>query len=315
MRRSVSAILGLVVVLLVVAPAGAVNVPGCGEFVLFAKTSITFEQGNTILTGNIFAQGSTGFVKVGAHNIIHGTVSANRVIVGHDAVVDNCVANVIELQGTGKCLSSSIGFTPAAACTASFPPAPLTVPTFPSVCSPGTAVNVPADTSTTLAPGCYDRIRVNKGATLTLTAGQQYFVKGEFRQLGGANAGDGSTVIGGNGKPDAPAIINVAGPYITEVGVFLTNLLVNSTNTSGQAIQIFNNSLLRDVLISSLGAVHPHTGVQLRGDTELVGNTFDVQPITNEGGAPNVEVCACRTGTHFLLDTPTNVNDRLCVPD
>lgn len=314
MRRSVSAILGLVAVLLVAAPAGAVNVPGCGEFVLFAKTSITFEQGNTILTGNILAQSSTGFVKVGAHNIIHGTVSANRITVGHDAVVDNCVANVIELLGTGKCLTSSIGFTPPAACLASFPPAPLTNPTFPSVCSGGT-VNVAPNTTATLAPGCYDRVRVNKGATLVLNAGGEYFVKGEFRQLGGDQAGDGSTVIGGNGSPDAAAIINVAGAYVTEVGVFMTNLRINSTNTSGQAVQIFNNSLLKDVVISSLGSVHPHTGVQLRGDTELIGVTFDVQPITNEAGAPNVEVCVCRTGTHFLLDTPTNVNDRLCVPD
>lgn len=314
MRRSVSVILGLVVVLLVAAPAGAINVPGCGEFVLFAKTGITFEQGNTILTGNVFAQGANGFVKVGAHNIIHGTVSANRIVVGHDAVVDDCVANVIELLGSGKCLTSSIGFTPPAACTASFPPPPLTVPTFPGICSPGTQVNVPADTSATLAPGCYDRIRVNRGATLTLTPGAQYFVRGEFRQLGGDKPGDGSTVIGGNGRPDAPAIINVAGQYYTESGVFLTNLLINSTNT-GQAVHIFNNSLVRDVVVSSLGGVHPHTGVQLRGDTELVAVTFDVQPITNEGGAPNLQACVCRPGSHFLLDTPTNPNDRACVPD
>src|SRR5262245_61824055 len=201
MKRLVIGSLGVLVLMLAGAPVGAVNVPDCGEFVIFAKTNITFEQGNTLLAGNIFLQKPAGYVKIGAHNIIHGTVTANKIVVANEAEVDDCVANVIELQGTGKCDTTTIGFTPAAACTAKFPPAPLAGPAFPAVCSPGTVVNVPPGTAATLAPGCYDKVRVGQGARLNLTAGGTYFVRGEFRQLGGDKPGDGSTVIGGGGRP------------------------------------------------------------------------------------------------------------------
>lgn len=308
MRRIVFGILGLLGIALAAAPASAVNVPGCGEFIIFAKNDIIFEAGNTLLFGNIFLQNPTGKVKVGQNNIIHGTISANRIIVSNGAVVDNCVANVIEEQGTGKCTASSTPFAPPAACTASFPPPPLVVPAFPVACAPGTAIN--ATVSQALAPGCYSSVRVGKNATLTLTPGGEYFVKGELRQL------TGSTLIGGTGKPDAAANVNVAGLYITEVGVFLTNLLVNSTSTSGQAVHIFNNSLLQDVVISTLGNLHPHTGAQLRGNTELIAVDFhDIQPITNEPPPPPDQICACLPGFEFAdLNAPLVRPDRLCVP-
>src|SRR5262249_43719554 len=102
--------------------------------------------------------------------------------------------------------------------------------------------------------------------------------------------------------------------FITEPSVFLTNLFINSTNTGGQAVQIFNNSLVTDVLVSTLGNLHPHTGTQLRGTTELVAATFhDIQPITNES-IPVTPACTCQPGFKFLLATPTNPQDRLCVP-
>ena len=306
MKRAIVGLLALVGFAFAGSPASAVNVPGCGEFLIFAKTDIIFEQGNTLLFGDVFLQNPTGKIKIGQNNIIHGTVSANKIIVSNGAVVDECIANEIELQGTGKCTASTIGFTPAAACTASFPPAPLVVPQFPVPCNPGTAIN--ATTSQTLAPGCYSSVRTGKNVTLTLTAGGSYFVKGELRQL------TGSTLIGGAGQPDTTAVVNVAGPYITETNVFLTNLLVNSTNTGGQAIQIFNNSLLQDVVISTLGNLHPHTGTQLRGNTELVAALFhDIQPITNTPPPPD-DVCRCQPGFQFLLQNPTNSQDRVCVP-
>ena len=306
MRRIVFGILGLLGIALAAAPASAVNVPGCGEFVVFAKNDIIFEAGNTLLFGNIFLQNPTGKIKVGQNNVIHGTVSANRIIVSNGAVVDNCVANVIEIQGTGTCTTSSTPFAPPAACTASFPPPPLVVPAFPVACGP--AIN--ATVSQALAPGCYSSVRVGKNVTLTLTPNGEYFVKGELRQL------TGSTLIGGTGKPAAAAIVNVAGLYATEPGVFLTNLVVNSTSTSGQAVHIFNNSLLQDVVISTLGNLHPHTGTQLRGNTELIAVDFhDIQPITNEPPPPVDQICVCQPGFEFADQNPPLLRpDRLCVP-
>ena len=144
MRRLAFGILGLLGLAFAAVPAGAVSVPDCGgDFIIFAKEDIIFENGLTLLTGDIFVQSATGQVKVGANNILHGTVSANKIIVGNGAVVDECVANTITLLGTGTCTTSTIGFTPTAACLAA---APIPLPVFPVACLPGTVINIPNNT-------------------------------------------------------------------------------------------------------------------------------------------------------------------------
>ena len=112
----------------------------------------------------------------------------------------------------------------------------------------------------TLAPGCYKSIRINAGGKLTLTGGgAEYFVTGETRLLNGA------TLIGGIGLPAATPVVNLKGILITEYNITLNNLLVQSQNTGGQAINIFNNALIQDTVLVTLGNLHPHTGGQLRG--------------------------------------------------
>ena len=69
----------------------------------------------------------------------------------------------------------------------------------------------------------------------------------------------------------------------------------------------------------TLGNLHPHTGGQLRGTTELVANQFhDIQPITNVPG-PQVLVCICPAGSVFEIDptppfSPAVAQARSCVP-
>lgn len=293
MRRIIFGLLGLLGLAFAAAPASAVS---CGgeEFLIFARTSIVFEAGLTSLTGNIINVNPTGTIKLGSKNIITGNVSANRVIVSEGAsVVGTCTGTVVELQGTGankgKCSTVVVTpFTPPAECTATFPPATLfPQATFPAVCVPNTAVVVAAGDDDTLAPGCYKSIRINAGGTLTLTPGGEYFVTGETRLLNGA------TLIGGTGQPDAPPTLNLKGILITEANITLNNLLVQSQNTSGQAINIFNKSMIEDTVLVTLGNLHPHTGGQLRGTTELVADRFlDIQPITNVPPPP-VGICAC----------------------
>jgi hypothetical protein len=307
-RRFAFGILGLLGIAFAAAPASAVNVPGCGDFIIFAKDDIVFESGLTLLFGDIFVQSPTGQVKVGANNILHGTVSAHKIVVGTNAVVDECVADIIE--GPGTCTVKTIGFTPAAACTASFPPSPLVVPVFPAVCSPGTVVNIPDNTpGATLAPGCYNNLRIGKNSILTLTPGGTYFFKGaEARLLKGA------TLISGTGQPSAKATVNVQGILISETEITLNNLNVNVLSNSGQAVQISLNSLLQDTVISApFGNNHPHGGTQLRGDTELIAKTFhDIEPITNERPPIN-DICVCPSGFHFPV--PGVTPDRICVPN
>ena len=300
MRRIIFGLVGLFGLAFAAAPASAVNVPGCGEFLIFAKTDIVFEAGLTSLTGNIINVNPTGKIKIGSKNIIDGTVSANKIIVSSGASVTTCVANEVELQGTGAnkgvCGTVVSPFAPPAECTATFPPAPLFPQTaFPGVCLPNTAVVVAQnDVDDTLAPGCYKSIRINKGGKLTLTPNGEYFVTGETRLL------DGATLIGGGGLPDAAATVNLKGILITEANITLNNLLVQSQNTGGQAINIFNNSLIQDTVLVTLGNLHPHTGGQLRGTTELVADRFlDIQPITN---VPGPQVCVYMPRRQRLRD-------------
>lgn len=306
MRRIVFGILGLLSIAFAAAPASAISVPGCGEFIIFSKNNINFEGGFTDLTGDVLSQ--NGRIIVGAHNKLHGTVTANEIVVGNDAVVDECVANTITLLGSGKCTVSTTPRPANAACTSTFPPAPVILPVFPSPCTPGGNVTVPPGANP-LPPGCYNQLRVEKNTTLTLQAGQTYFVKGELRLLSGA------TLVGGNGAPDARATVNLAGALNTEAGVKLNNLDIISTNTSGGAIQPQVNNILQDVLIVTLGNAHPHGGSVLLGDTELVAATFfDIEPITNQG--PQPKVCVCQTG---FLNNPfplpqSFVDARACNP-
>ena len=296
MRHVVLGILGLLGVAFAVAPASAINVPGCGEFVIFAKDDIIFENGLTELYGNIFVQSPTGEVKVGSKNILHGTVTAHKITVGNAAVVDHCVANIIELSQTGTCLTTTIGFNPAAACTAQFPPPPLVAPNVPACVNTNAAVTIAqGDTGATLPPGCYGALRLNKDSTLTLTSGGVYNFK-SVRQLN-----DSTLQASGS-----PASVNVLAEYTTESDVTLSNLLVNVQSSNGQAVQIFNDSLLENVVINAPnGNVHPHTGVRLRGNTELVGAVFhDIQPLTND------KVCVCPPGFKFANDV-----SRECVPE
>ncbi len=309
MRRFAFGILGLLGIAFAAAPASAVNVPECGgDFIVFAKEDIVMEAGLTLLFGDIFVQSPTGQIKVGANNIIHGTVSASKIIVGNGAVVDECVADTITLLGTGKCTVASPpgSFNPSAACLAS---APIPLPAFPAVCTPGTVQNIPNNTTTALAPGCYNNFRIGKNSTVTLTPGGQYFFKGnEVRLL------EGAKLISGTGQPAAAAVVNIQGILISENNIELNNLLVNVNSTTGQAVQIFFNSLLQDVVINApLGNNHPHAGMQLRGNTELIAKTFhDIQPITNERPPVN-DICVCPIGFHFPVPGPTP--DRICVPN
>jgi hypothetical protein len=297
-------ILGVLVLLgvaVAAVPAQAVNSTACGgEFLIFAKDDIIFENGLTLITGNVFVQSPTGKVKVGSNNIIHGTISANRIILGTGAVVDNCVANIIE--GPGTCTASTIGFAPSVACKAVFPPLPLVAPVIPVCVNTAAAVTIAVDG--TLPAGCYGNLKVNKGVTLTLDQGGTY----NFKSV--SNGIDSTIQTLG-----ASATLNVKGDFVSSERGTLKNLNLNIASTGGHAFFFHNDSLLENVVANvPFGNTHPHTGSQLRGTTELVSAVFhDIQPITNEPG-PQTQVCICPAGTVF--ETGPGVKpDRVCVPN
>jgi len=60
-------------------------------------------------------------------------------------------------------------------------------------------------------------------------------------------------------------------------------------------------------IFSMAGEIHPHTGLAITGDTELVARRLSIEPVRNEP-PPVVLPCVCPLGTH--LNTPA-----LCIPD
>jgi len=284
MNRIIVGLIAVAIALFAAVPAQAVSVPGCfgGEFLLFGQSVLQFELGATDMTGDVILLNPTGTVKVGASNRIHGTIFANAIFIGTGAVVDKCVANSV--TGPGTCTDKTqVGpgnfAPPSPACD--FPP--LDVPLFPAVCSAtNIVINAPGGL---LGPGCYNKVTVEKDATLTLQAGQTVQVKQEFRQK------LGSSVV--SDTPGSPATVVVKGAYLTEAAVNITDVNITSLAGPGNNVHIGNGSIVTNsVIFSPNGEIHLHTGSRLVGDTELVAVQLQLQPFTNEPPQP-VGVCAC----------------------
>jgi len=299
-RAALVGMLALLVGLAGAAPAAAVNLPECGgHFILVGTNDIDFENGPVNLTGNILLTNPTGEVHVGAKNIIKGTITANQIFLGTGAVVDKCVANKIIFAG-GTCLDQTqVGpgnFAPSAACLASIP----TVNVVDNCVKTAANVTVAAGATLSLAPGCYGLVKVNAGGTLILTAGGTYNV----REMSVLHDGTIETDTAG-----VRANVNVLGKVTTEPGnATLRDLFIQTPSGPGNNVHIGQAGTLDNVVIFSMaGEIHPHTGLAIEGDTELVARRLSIEPIRNEP-PPVVLPCVCPLGTH--LNTPA-----LCIPD
>jgi hypothetical protein len=273
-----------------ITPASALTLPGCfeGEFVGFADKILAFEGGATNVTGNFLLRNPTGTIFVGPHNIINGTLHANRIFLGTASHVTTCIANIVE--GPGVCDNITEGpgtFVLPAACT--FPPLP--VPAFPGVCAPGTdfTVNAPGGL---IPAGCYNKVRVNNGATATIAAGATVFTKLEFRVINGGEVASDTAGTRAN--------IVTKALFVTEHGTTtLTDLNITSLGGPGNNFHIGNGTIVANtVSFSPSGEIHLHTGSQLRGDSELIASNLQLQPFTNEN--PPQLFCVCPNG--FLIE-------------
>lgn len=268
-------------------PASALTLPGCfeGEFLGYADKMLAFEAGATNVTGNFLLRNPTGTIFVGAHNIINGTLRANRIFLGTNSHVTTCIANIVE--GPGVCDNITEGpgtFVLPAACT--FPPDTLPVAVFPAVCNPGTDFTLTADGP--IPPGCYNKVRVNKNVVATIAAGATVFAKSEFRQLNGSEIASDT--------PGVSANIVTKTQFVSEHGLTkLTDLFITSLLVGGNNFHIGNGAILENVVAySPFGEVHLHTGSQLRGFSELIASNLQLQPFTND--KPPGIFCPCPSG-------------------
>jgi len=322
MRRELIGILSLLFSsFLFVVPASAVNLPDCAapdgttHFTLVAQEQIIFEGGQTSKTiaGNLLVTGATGFVRVGKNTHLTGTVIAAKIIFDDSltSTIDSCEANEVvgkpALSGNG-CVVHGLN-TPDA--FTAFANAHLNCPlgitlASSSLCGPTPVVDncvigKPQKTvsgpNNSLVSGCYGALVLENNAELNLPGPQPYTFS-SIRMKAGSDL---------NGVPSAT--VNVNGQFITEPGVAITNVNLNSASAIGDVVAILNNSTLTNVVINApFGRCHPHTGTALKECSEMCCKTLDVQPTSAECGENFV--CKCDPGFHFEDNT-----SRICVRD
>jgi len=306
-RKLLTLSLTLVGSLLFVAAAQAVTISECattdpstgsqpfnGEFTLVAQNAIGFEQGPTVINGNVLVTSATGTANVGAHNTINGKLFAANIFLGTGAFVAECHGAV---SGPGEC-GSTFPFDASPACLATFPPlGSITVDNCVNV-APGNVNKTFSGSGNTLAPGCYRSLRLNALATLELEAGEVYRFK-DVRLLAGSHLRSDTA--------SSKATVNVNGLFVTEPNVTITDLLVNSASSTGAVVALGNaNTLTRTVFNAPFGNIHPRTGTALNGCSELIGKTLTIEPISAE--CDIVNVCKCDPGF-----TPETAAPR-CIP-
>jgi hypothetical protein len=301
--------------LALVTPAGAVTVNGV-DYILLGRIQILMENsadcdplpantlGCMILTGNIGVSDPNGILKIGANNIINGTVTAHHIAFGTNSHVTECRFDVSSGVDPATVCGTIVSPLPAGTLpiVAAWPPGPLGPVTVDPCVNTAANVTVAAGATQGLPPGCYRDIRVNAGGTLNLGVGT-YNIR-NVRLIAGAN-------LHGNG-----ATANVRDLFITEAGVTIDNIVIKSPGSAGfsvtEFINIFNGSNLSNVVLyAPTAGIHLHTGFT-GNNIEAVANFLTVEPgIVNN--APGV-VCACfegvaLVGTNVLLSGGHQLND------
>ena len=267
--------------LVLVTPAGAVTVNGV-DYILLGRIQILMENsadcdplpantlGCMILTGNIGVSDPNGTLKIGANNIINGTATAHSIFFGTNSHITKCVFDVA--SGVDPATVCGTVVTPVPAGTlpivAAWPPGPLGAVTVDPCVNGAANVTVPAGATQSLIPGCYRDIRVNAGATLNLGAGT-YNIR-SVRLIAGS-------ILHGNG-----ATANVRDLFITEAGVTIDDITLQSPGTAGfsvtEFINIFNGSKLTNVVLYvPTAGIHLHTGFT-GNNIEAVANFLTVEP-------------------------------------
>lgn len=287
-----------------VAPAEAV-LTACGEFTFIAKDRIAFEQGATVVSGNVLVTNpTTGIVIVGNHVTINGTVTAHKITLGTGAVVAKCVADIV--TGPGTCTVREFAFPGDAAACLGYP---LTDPVVVDDCVlTAPALNILNDTVQPPLPNCFGALKVADGKTLELT-GSSYNFKTIF-------LGSGSTLLG-NGPGPVPPLgtteVNVKGLFTTENAVSLTNLRINSAQSVGEA-HIGHGSIVTNTVFNiPSGTLHIHTGTRMLDCSEAVGRRLEIQPVTTTCDISLI--CVCPLGSEFTQGDKDNplLNRQCCV--
>jgi hypothetical protein len=244
---------------------GSAFVIGGVDYVLFAKTAVLMQPGPLIFVGNIGVNDAGGLLRVGARNLVLGTVTADRLRLGVAALADTCEFN------------TPLGGDPATACGTQASAALPLSPTWPPFAIPdvdpcvgdrGNDFTVePGEVVTLPAGACFGHVRVKRSGILVLSAGAPF----NFESV---RLEDGS-LLDGRG-----AVLTVKGQITTARSVTISAIGI-TTLARGMAIGIGAEAALADVLLAAPnGTVQVHRGVVVGPGVEILATRIIVAPIT-----------------------------------
>ena len=321
--------------LALVTPAGAATVNGV-DYLLLAKNQILMENSDTcpnppanptplhcmFLQGNVGVSDTNGRIRIGAHNIISNaagtaTVTAHEIVFGSFSHVDICRFDISSGADPATVCGTIVSPLPAGTLPLVTNWLPNSGPLGPVQVEPctntATSVTVGAGLTASLpfpgpnaTPGCYKVVTVNAGATLDLSAGN-YKIQ-LLKLLAGATL---------NGAGVSATTVNVQSPLVTEAGVKLNDMLLESPGTPAafsvkEFLSIGNFSTVTNVIFYvPSAAVHLHLGT-VGNNFETVANFITVEPIVVE--SQPFAVCACfegmqLSGNNVLLSGGHKLND------
>jgi len=251
-------------------PASAfVPAGGSLDCVLFACTSIKFEQGPTKIQGNVCVQqnnppAAPGLLKTGNNNQI--------AFPGFKAIAQK--VDLASGSQEGNCFfDTTVGANPANVCqsTAAFqdPGSCLPPPVVPSCVNAAPPINCPTGGSiSNLAAGCYGKVNIQDGCTVTLVPGGHYDFQSLFL---GNSASFGAT----SGK----ATVNVLKGTVTEPHVSFQNVDLASPSSLGECIEIANSSTVTNsTFLAPNCTIHIHQST-LGVGVEFMANRLIVEPV------------------------------------
>ncbi len=256
-----------------VVPAQAVTINGV-DYLLFAQCKIGMEDGGTNITGNIAVNEicgtENGFLRIGAHNIVNGSATANRMFFGTSSTVTTCNFNI----STGGNANATCGSQNAAVLPITAWP-PLPVPTVnPSAtnftCQSFQICNLPA--------GAYRDIRAKDNSVLNLDGGTY-----EARNLTIEN----KATLNGNSSA-----VNLTNVFSTEPNATINDVNITSIKVGTVEVMVTgNNSTINNSLLyAPFARAHLHQNTIGQG-TETVAVLITVEPITLTPPPP--AGCAC----------------------
>jgi hypothetical protein len=263
-----------------VVPAGAVTINGV-DYVLFAQCKIGMEDGPTNITGNIAVNEAcgveNGLLRIGAHNIVNGTATANRMFFGTGASVTTCQTNASAGGSAdnvcGNIPPDLIPFPVALPITAWPPlPVPVVVPGATDfVCAPFTTCPLPA--------GAYRDIKVRDGATLNLDTAGTYQARSLLVETAATLNGNGSSV-------------NLTGGFNTEPNANVNDVTITSIKAgTAEVIEVGNGSHINNsVFYAPFARAHLHQATLGQG-VEVIAVLIIVEPVTLTPPPPRG--CAC----------------------